>query len=97
MNSYGGSIKGVFELFIVGYGRDCDGTPLYTLADVPVPYPTDKNDVFLYKTMTSVLVLHSYGEESLEFINEEYVGKYETFAQWYNKVFFGITHKGEKS
>jgi hypothetical protein len=32
-------LKGKCKLVVVGHGWDCDGTPLYQLADLPVKFP----------------------------------------------------------
>ena len=80
-NSWGASIKGMFTLFVVNHKRDCDGTPLYSLSDIPVPMPGDENVTHLYRSWTSFLI-HGYGEESLKPIDYEMVGRYDSFESF---------------
>lgn len=34
------NLKGTCKLYVVGHMRDCDGTPLYILSNIPVECPT---------------------------------------------------------
>lgn len=78
------SLKGTCRLLVVGHLRDCDMTPLYVLADVPVKYPLDAppfaQELLVYKYLAT-LVESGYGEESLRPTGERVPLKH-TVAQW---------------
>jgi len=63
------NLKGKCTLYVVGHMRDCDGTPLYILSDIPVVYPVDEpmlsQQKLLYDTYSHVME-HGYGEDSLK-------------------------------
>jgi hypothetical protein len=63
------NLKGTCTLFVVGHNRDCDGSPLYILSDIPVEYPLNSpsfsRERLVYRTLAK-LVEHGYGEESLK-------------------------------
>lgn len=61
------TMKGWGRLYVTRHGRDCDGTPLYGLCDLPVPYPERS----LSKEWTQVKAFShfmdfGYSEESLK-------------------------------
>lgn len=59
-------LSGYCKLFVVGCHRDCDGTPLYTLADIPVVMPSMVRAEELMKyVLFSKLQLPSVGEDGL--------------------------------
>ena len=62
------NLKGVCTLYVTGHNRDCDGTPLYIISDIPVEYPISSpsfsQERLVYRTLAKV-VEHGYGEESL--------------------------------
>lgn len=63
-------LRGRCHLYVVAHMRDCDGTPLYMVSDLPVVYPLHTENLFskerlLYR-MLAVVVEHGYSEESLK-------------------------------
>ncbi len=62
------SLKGTIKLYVVSHGRDCDGTPLYIIGDIPVAYPNVKTfsqEWMQYKAFCKISD-HGYPEESLK-------------------------------
>jgi hypothetical protein len=63
------NLEGMCRLYIVAHQRDCDGTPLYMLSDIPVLYPKEtplwSHQRLLYRSMAHV-VEHGYGEGSIK-------------------------------
>jgi len=62
------NLKGLCKLYVVGKGRDCDGTPLYTVSDLPVLSDGIRaftDDYKLYKTISHVFE-HGYSARSLK-------------------------------
>ena len=55
------------RLFVIGYARDCDGTPLYSLSP---KHPNEEGEYY-----RAVKRLHGYAEENLLVIKED--GWYE--------------------
>lgn len=77
-------LKGRCRLYVVAHSRDCDGTPLYSLSDIPVLYPTgDKfsREALVYKALAT-LVQHGYSEESLVVVAQERI--YATMAEYFS-------------
>jgi len=67
-------LRGKCRLYVVAHMRDCDGTPLYMVSDLPVAYPLHTENLFskerlLYR-MLAVVVEHGYSEESLKATGE---------------------------
>lgn len=64
-------LKGKCKLFVVLQGRDCDGTPLYCLSDIPVVYPSDSkvfsHEQMAYNTVAKVCE-HGYSEDNLKHV-----------------------------
>ena len=46
-------IKGQLKMIVVGYHRDCDGTPLYILSFKPVGFPTGRYTIYDRETRQS--------------------------------------------
>lgn len=44
------NLKGTCTLYVVNHHRDCDGTPLYSLSDIPIKYP--EGSLFSQERMT---------------------------------------------
>lgn len=61
------NLTGTCKIYVVGHMRDCDGTPLYILSDLPVHYPRHNfsREWFTYKAISHVY-LTGYSEESLK-------------------------------
>lgn len=66
-------LKGKCKLFVVMCARDCDGTPLYCLADIPVVYPSEakifSNDYMVYHTFAKICQ-HGYSENNLKHVGQ---------------------------
>ncbi len=65
-------LKGKCKLFVVVQGRDCDGTPLYTLCDIPVIYPDAKilsPEHNLYHAVAKVC-RHGYSEDNMKLLGK---------------------------
>lgn len=65
--AWGVSFKGTGTFYVVLHHRDCDGTPLYGLSEIPVGYPAGSafgEEWRAYKVM-SRLTLLGYPEGSL--------------------------------
>jgi hypothetical protein len=84
------NLKGKCKLFVVGLNRDCDGTPLYTLSDLPVLAKDIKGfsqDYLLYKTFSKVYD-HGYSVDSLKPTGE--VAPLCTMAEYKRRVLSGF-------
>lgn len=57
--------SGKATLYVVSHGRDCDGTPLYTLSSEPIAYPGQVGEEYARWRMFVDFHLHNYSEESL--------------------------------
>jgi hypothetical protein len=61
-------MKGECILYVVHHTRDCDGTPLYCLSDIPVRYPDHvpmwHTQKLLYEVVSNIF-LRNYGEDSM--------------------------------
>jgi len=61
-------LRGKCRLYVVGHLRDCDGTPLYAVSDIPVKYPVDartfSHERMVYDAIAKVIE-YGYGEEVL--------------------------------
>lgn len=76
-------IVGKLRLFVVALNRDCDGTPLYTLATHPVGPPEDAN-VFdrrhlMYRAIAQQLVYNGVNGDALTVLGH---AKFRTFEEW---------------
>lgn len=60
------NLKGTSVLYVVSHNRDCDGTPLYGVSDIPVEHNCESfsQDALLYKYIATIHQ-HGYSEESL--------------------------------
>ena len=62
------NLKGTCRLFVVGHMRDCDGSPLYVISDIPVKYPINALPLsrarLVYRYLAKVVEL-GYMEDSL--------------------------------
>lgn len=76
-------LKGKCKLVVIGHQRDCDGTPLYGLSNIPVEYPTGglTQEALVYNTFAKVRV-DGYGEESLKWNGSTVVPVYEHIHEW---------------
>lgn len=64
-------LTGRCKLMVVKHHRDCDGTPLYVLSDIPVVSPEMKDgDIFGKYKIFSKYFGSGYSEESLTFTGE---------------------------
>lgn len=68
--------SGTATLYVVRHGRDCDGTPLYTLADEPIA-PDDERR---WERFTD-FALRNYGEEALT-PTGYYAKRFYTLDEW---------------
>lgn len=60
------SLRGLCKLYVVSCHRDCDGSPLYTLTDIPVIMPPMvRCDELMKFLLFSKLQLPNVGEEGL--------------------------------
>lgn len=66
-------LKGKCKLYVVMQGRDCDGTPLYCLADIPVIYPKDakilSHEQTAYESVAE-FCKHGYSEDNMKLVGK---------------------------
>jgi len=85
-------IKGTMRLFIVGYMRDCDGTPLYIIGDFPVKYPnideagSSINASIYYKRFCNYVSM-GHSEDSLKVIDAPLVKIHNTVSDYFGGAF----------
>ncbi|MDE1834754.1 MAG: hypothetical protein KGH64_05455 [Candidatus Micrarchaeota archaeon] len=59
-------LNGKCKLYVIGHHRDCDGTPLYSLCDMPVASPRDSfSTAWIQLKSFSHVFQHGYSEEQL--------------------------------
>ena len=64
------NLKGACRLYVVSHTRDCDGSPLYTVSDLPVVYDYSQQTYYsksalLHRSVAKVLE-SGYSEEGLK-------------------------------
>lgn len=59
------SVNGTIRLIVVGHHRDCDGTPLYVLSDIPVKLQDWTFREYMHYRMWSHFVTHGWSSGRL--------------------------------
>lgn len=79
----GTSIKltGTCNLIVISHNRDCDGTPLYSVSDIPVRYPSEAGEHMKYAYF-SKFHKHGYPESSLTPTTNKKIKLYSSVLTW---------------
>lgn len=78
-------LAGTCILYVVGHMKDCDGTPLYQISDIPVAAPTSgpfSDEYMLYRTI-STLYRIGYDASQLEWVDSKPCAKlYKSVSEY---------------
>lgn len=77
--------KGTFTGFVISHDRDCDGTPLYSIAYSPIGYPENSKDKPIHLHFVRH-IFNGYPEKSIEVVNDSLSDKFQTFEEFRREV-----------